>query len=75
MFWDDLLRRWRREAGGLSPRLLQATAGHVAVMPAPRPRRRSRVRWLLLIAIGTALLLLLVQADHAQSLVAIVVAS
>jgi hypothetical protein len=33
MFWDDLIRRWRRDTGGMSPRLLRAAAGHVAVLP------------------------------------------
>jgi hypothetical protein len=67
MFWDDLVRRWRREASGLDPRLLRAAAGQVAALPAPRQRRRSPVRWLLLIALGVALLVLLVQTGHAQA--------
>jgi hypothetical protein len=32
MFWDDLVRRWRRDARGVDPRLLRAAAGHVAVL-------------------------------------------
>jgi hypothetical protein len=52
MFWDDLIRRWRRDAGGMSPRLLRAAAGHVAFLPAPRPRRRLRITWLLLFQSG-----------------------
>ena len=54
MFWDDLVRRWRRDVGGLSPRLLRAAGGHVAVLPAPRPRRRLQLPWLVLIAVGIA---------------------
>lgn len=69
MFWDDLIRRWRRESGGLSPRLLRATAGQVAVLPAPRRRRRSRLPWLLLVAFAAALLALLVGHGEVQSLV------
>ena len=59
MFWDDLIRRWRRDAGGLSPRLLRAAAGHVAVLPTPKPRRRLRIPRLFLIALGIALIVLL----------------
>jgi type VI protein secretion system component VasF len=69
MFWDDLIGRWRRERGGLSPRLLRATAGHVAVLPGPRPRRRSRIPWLLAIAIALAVLVLLFQGVEVRSVV------
>lgn len=61
MFWDDLVRRWRRDAGVLSPRLLRAAGGHVAALPAPRPRRRSRVRLLLLLALVALAALFLLQ--------------
>jgi hypothetical protein len=59
MFWDDLIRRWRRDARLNSPNLLRAAGGHVAVLPAPRPRRRRRVLMLLLalVAIGALLLI------------------
>ena len=67
MFWDDLVRRWRRDVGGVDPRLLRAVAGHVAVLPAPRRRRRSRVPWLVLIALLVAVILLLSQGGQAQS--------
>ena len=67
MFWDDLIRRWRRDTGGTSPRLLRAVAGHVAVLPPPRPRRRLRVPWLLLIALAIAAILLLVQGGQVQA--------
>jgi len=45
MFWDDLVRRWRRENGPMSRRQLRAAAGNVAVLPEPRPQHRRR--WLL----------------------------
>lgn len=58
MFWDDLIRRWRRDAKVVSPGLLRAAGGHVAVLPAPRRRRRSHLLLLLLalVAVGAALL-------------------
>jgi type VI protein secretion system component VasF len=57
VFWDDLMRRWRREAGALDPALLRSAAGNVATLPAPRRRRSSRlVVWLIGI-IGTIALL------------------
>ncbi|TMF37887.1 MAG: hypothetical protein E6I26_06925 [Chloroflexi bacterium] len=46
MYWDDLIRRWRRGAPRESQRLLRAAAGHVAVFPAPRPSPRRRLVWL-----------------------------
>ena len=67
MFWDDLIRRWRRDTGGISPRLLRAAAGHVAVLPTPRPRRRLRVPWLLLIALGIAAIVWLLQSGQVQA--------
>jgi hypothetical protein len=68
MFWDDLVRRWRRAVGGLSPRLLQATAGHVAVLPGTKPRQRSRLPWLVLVALLLALVVLLVEVEQAHAL-------
>jgi len=57
VFWDDLMRRWRREAGGLDPALLRGAAGNVATLPSPRRRRTSRlVVWLIGI-VGTIALL------------------
>ena len=48
MFWDDLMRRWRRETGGLDPSLLRGAAGNVAALPAPRRRRGPRLLvWLI----------------------------
>jgi hypothetical protein len=70
MFWDDLVRRWRRDVGGLSPRLLRATAGHVAVLPAQRPRQRSRVPWLVLVALILAVIALLAQSGQVRALLA-----
>jgi type VI protein secretion system component VasF len=70
MFWDDLVRRWKRDVGGLSPRLLRATAGHVAVLPARRARRRSRMPWLLLIALVLAVAVLLLQSGEAHGMAA-----
>jgi len=67
MFWDDLIRRWRRDTGGVSPRLLRAAAGHVAVLPTPKPRQRLRIPWLFLIALGIAVIVLLFQSDQVQA--------
>lgn len=69
MFWDDLIRRLRRDVGGLSPRLMSAAAGHVAVLPAPRARRRMRWSWLVLLALFLALVLLFANG-HARAIVA-----
>jgi hypothetical protein len=59
MFWDDLVRRLRRESKVLSPRLLRGAGGHVAVLPAPRRRRRPGLLLLILISIvvGAAILI------------------
>jgi hypothetical protein len=70
MFWDDLIRRWRRDTGGVSPRLLRAAAGHVAVLPTPKPRQRLRVPWLFLIALGIALIVLLLQSGEVRAVLA-----
>jgi hypothetical protein len=72
MFWDDLIRRWRRDTGGMSPRLLRAASGHVAVLPTPRQRRRLRVPWLLLIALAIAAIALLLQSGQVQAIPAAV---
>lgn len=72
MFWDDLIRRWTRDTRSLSPRLLRAAAGHVAVLPTPKPRRRLRVAWLFLIALGIAAIVLLLQGGQAQAVLAAV---
>jgi hypothetical protein len=57
MFWDDLVRRWRKETKANSPRLLRAAGGHVAVLPAPQ--RTRQVRPLLVVLAILALFLLL----------------
>ena len=57
MFWDDLVRRWRKDTKAISPRLLRAAGGHVAVLP--DPRRTRHVRPLLMLLAILALLLLL----------------
>lgn len=57
MFWDDLVRRWRREHRALDPRDLRMVGGHVAVLPAPRRRRRSRLPWLLVITLAAVAIL------------------
>jgi hypothetical protein len=75
VFWDDLVRRWRREAGGLDPRLPRASAGHVALLPGPMPRRHSRFRWILLFALVIALTVLLGQAGHAQAAACVIAAA
>jgi hypothetical protein len=50
MFWDDLMRRWRRENRLMGGRLLRGAAGNVAVLPEPHPQRRRR--WLLPLAVA-----------------------
>ena len=70
MFWDDLVRRWRRDVRGLNPRLLRAAAGHVAVLPAPKPRRRSRLPWLALVALVLAALVVLLQTGEVRAILA-----
>lgn len=72
VFWDDLVRRWRRDVRGLDPRHLRTAAGHVAVLPALRPRRRSRLPWLIAIAVGIGLIAWLLQSGQGQALVATV---
>ena len=69
MFWDDLMRRWRREHRSLDARLLRGAAGHVAVLPAPRPRRRSRLPWIVIIAALIAGAIWLLQSGAARALV------
>lgn len=62
MFWDDLVRRWRRVHRVVDPRELRAVGGHVAVLPAARRRRRLRLPWLAIIVlaiIGAVALVLL----------------
>jgi hypothetical protein len=49
MFWDDLMRRWRRDIGSVDQRSLRSAAGNVAALPAPR--RQRHVRWLLWVAV------------------------
>ena len=58
MFWDDLVRRWRREEKVLSPQLLRGVGGHVAVLPEPRRRGRSRLLILLLVLLAIGALML-----------------
>jgi hypothetical protein len=65
MFWDDLVRRWRRDNPSLGPHLLAGAAGQVAV--APTPHRRSRQALLLLIVGLLVLLALALSAGRAQS--------
>jgi hypothetical protein len=72
MFWDDLVRRWRRDVRAVDSRLLRAAGGHVAVLPAPRRRRRSRVLWLIVIAVIIAIGVMLLQGGQVQALTAIV---
>ena len=58
MFWDDLMRRWRRDVGSVDQRLLQGAGGNVAALPAPRRQRRSRwLLWLAVLAIAAVLVL------------------
>jgi len=59
MFWDDLVRRVRRESRTLDPKVLRAAGGHVAVLPGPRRARRSRALLIALIALAVLALALL----------------
>jgi hypothetical protein len=74
MFWEDLVRRWRREHHVVDPRDLRAAGGHVAVLPAPRRRRRSRLPWLVVtvLAIIGALALLLISGGPAEAAGAVI---
>jgi len=58
MFWDDIVRRWRRDAKVVSPRLYRGAGGHVAVLPSPRRQRQSRFLLLLVMlsVLGSVLL-------------------
>lgn len=58
MYWDDLIRRWRRETRTVSPRLLRAAGGHVAVLPARRRAPRVGAVLVILAIVALALLLL-----------------
>lgn len=57
MFWDDLVRRWRRDNRALPPGALRAAAGNVAVLPSPRPRRRPGLSALFVLIVGVLVLL------------------
>jgi hypothetical protein len=57
MFWDDLVRRWRRDVGALDPALLRRVAGNVAALPAPRRRRGSRLVTAVIALVGSIALL------------------
>jgi hypothetical protein len=70
MYWDDLMRRWRRGRRGLSPGALRAAAGNVAVLPVPTQRRRSRWPWLVLLAVALAAIALLLPGNTASAIVA-----
>ena len=69
MYWDDLIRRWRRDTKANSPRLLRAAGGHVAVLPAPR--RAPQVRRLLVILAIVALVLLLLPRSGTSDVVTV----
>lgn len=74
MFWDDLVRRWRREHRVVDQRELRAAGGHVAVLPAPRRRRRVRLPWLAIIALAIigALALLQLGGGPAEAAYAVI---
>jgi type VI protein secretion system component VasF len=58
MYWDDLVRRLRREVGAVSPDLLSEAGGNVAVVRVPRRRRRARWPLLVLALLAVAAVLL-----------------
>lgn len=69
MYWDDLIRQWRRKTRANSPRLLRAAGGNVAVLPAPR--RAPQVRRLLVILALAALVLLLLPRSGTSDVVTV----
>ncbi len=66
MFWERLVRRFRRDARAFDPAVLQTAGGNGASMTSAPPRRRLHVAWIVLIAMGVALVLLLSQSGHTQ---------
>jgi hypothetical protein len=68
MYWDDLVKRWRRDSRARHPAQLQAAGGHVAVLPERRPRRTGHLLPLILLALAIALALLLLGASEAHAL-------
>jgi hypothetical protein len=68
MYWDDLLRRWRRDNPQLGPRLLAGAAGRIAV--APSRRRQSRLTLLALALAALVLLTLAVGTGRVHAAVA-----
>lgn len=78
VYWEDLIRRWRRETRTLDPATLRATGGHVAVLPGPRRQRRGGqnrgLLWFTTLVIGLATALLASQGIGAL-LLALVLAA
>jgi hypothetical protein len=68
MYWDELIKRWRRDARARHPAQLQAAGGHVAVLPEGRQRRSGHLLPLILLALAIALALLLLGASEAHAL-------
>jgi hypothetical protein len=60
VFWDDLVRRWRRDSRSRDPKVLRAIGGHVAVFPAPQRARQSRSLLLILLVLAAVAALALV---------------
>jgi hypothetical protein len=78
VYWDDLIRRWRRDTRTLDPATLRAAGGHVAVLPSPRQRRRRGLNpallWFTTLVLGLAASLLASQGILA-ALLALVLAA
>jgi hypothetical protein len=70
MFWDDLMRRWRRDQHVVSEDVLQAASGHVAVLPSPRRRGRFHVPGWVVVALLAALAGVLFFAETARTALA-----
>jgi hypothetical protein len=68
VYWDDLVKRWRREARTRPGGELRAAGGHVAVFPERPPRRFGRLLPLILVALAIAFALLLFSAGEAHAL-------
>ena len=66
MYWDDLMRRWRREHRVLSERLLVGAGGLVATMPTRQRRRHPLLVMILAIVVALGAIALLGSGTHSD---------